>query len=184
MAETHRRRMSAPNFLMTSSGATTLPTDLLILRPWPSSTKPWVSTLLYGATPLVPTLSSREEWNQPRCWSLPSRYMSAGERKSGFGSRTAACETPESNQTSRMSFSFSSAADPHFGQTVPVGSSCSGLQSNQTSELSFLKISATWSMMAPSAMYSPQAVQENAVIGTPQERWRDTHQSGRFSIMP
>ena len=34
------------------------------------------------------------------------------------------------------------------------------------------------------AMYSPQALQEKAVIGTPHERWRDTHQSGRFSIMP
>ena len=39
-------------------------------------------------------------------------------------------------------------------------------------------------MILPSATYSPQAVQEKAVIGTPQERWRDMHQSGRFSIMP
>ena len=41
---THRRRMSAPDCLMTSCGATMLPSDFDILRPSSSSTKPWVST--------------------------------------------------------------------------------------------------------------------------------------------
>jgi hypothetical protein len=57
-----------------------------------------------------------------------------------------------------------------LGHLVPTGTSFSAGQSNQTSELSFLKIWATWSMMPPSAIYSPQSLQEKAVIGTPQER--------------
>ena len=77
--------------------------------------------------PRVPTLSRSEEWNQPRCWSLPSRYRSAGEPRSAFGSRTAAWETPESNQTSRMSISFSNSSLPQTGQAVPSGRSFAGV---------------------------------------------------------
>ncbi len=36
--------MSAPYFWMRSWGATTLPSDFDILRPWPSTTNPWVMT--------------------------------------------------------------------------------------------------------------------------------------------
>ncbi|CFN74538.1 Uncharacterised protein [Bordetella pertussis] len=43
MEATHRRRISAPSESDTFCGAMTLPTDLLILRPWPSTTKPCVS---------------------------------------------------------------------------------------------------------------------------------------------
>src|SRR3954463_2794948 len=67
--------MSAPELLITSCGAVTLPSDFDILRPASSSTKPCVSTASNGATPRVPQLSSSEDWNQPRCWSEPSRYM-------------------------------------------------------------------------------------------------------------
>src|ERR1700733_12152159 len=38
---------------------------------------PCVRTVLNGAAPLPASESSSEDWNQPRCWSLPSRYMSA-----------------------------------------------------------------------------------------------------------
>src|SRR6266702_3020934 len=123
-----------------------------------------------------------EEWNHPRCWSLPSRYMSAGEPRLGAGSRTAACETPESNQTSSMSISFSKLLFPHFGQTVPAGRSRSALQSYQMSALCSLNSSATWNMIGASARYSPHSVQEKAVMGTPHDLWREMHQSGRFSI--
>jgi hypothetical protein len=46
--------------------------------PLPSTTKPWVSKPLYGARPSMAQPVSRMEWNQPRCWSEPSRYRSAG----------------------------------------------------------------------------------------------------------
>ena len=52
---------------MTSSGATVFPMDFDILRPAPSTTNPWVRTARYGGRPRVPTPSSREEWNHPRC---------------------------------------------------------------------------------------------------------------------
>ena len=55
------------------SGSTTLPRLFDILRPCPSSAKPWVRTASYGARPRVPQLSNSEDWNQPRCWSEPSR---------------------------------------------------------------------------------------------------------------
>ena len=34
---------------------------------------PVISTALNGARPRVPQLSSSDDWNQPRCWSEPSR---------------------------------------------------------------------------------------------------------------
>ena len=60
---------------MTFCGSTVLPTDFDILRPFSSSVKPWVSTTSNGARPRVPQLSSSDDWNQPRCWSEPSRYI-------------------------------------------------------------------------------------------------------------
>ncbi len=65
--------MSAPSEFITDWGATTLPSDLDILRPLSSTVKPWVSTARYGAAPSVATAVSSELWNQPRCWSEPSR---------------------------------------------------------------------------------------------------------------
>ena len=71
--------MSAPDCLMTSCGAMTLPSDFDILCPSSSSTKPCVSTMSNGARPRVPQLSRSEDWNQPRCWSEPSRYITVSE---------------------------------------------------------------------------------------------------------
>ncbi len=82
-----------------------------------------MSTERYGGLSRVPTASSSEEWNQPRCWSEPSRYISAGQRSSGRVSSTAAWLQPESNHTSRMSVSLRNSPPPHFGQRVPAGSS-------------------------------------------------------------
>ena len=71
-----------------------------------------------------PPPSSSEEWNQPRCWSEPSRYMSAGQRSSGRVSSTAAWLQPESNQTSRMSVSLRNVVPPHCSDSAcPAGSS-------------------------------------------------------------
>src|SRR5690606_8016412 len=100
----------------TFCGATTLPTDLLILRPCPSTTKPWVSSALYGGRPYSMQPVSSDEWNQPRCWSEPSRYRSAGHASSSacepltawsWPPSTVACVVPESNQTSSVSRFFS-----------------------------------------------------------------------------
>ena len=65
--------MSAPWVFIRSLGEMQLPSDFDILRPSASTTKPWVRTVSKGARPRVPQLSSSELWNQPRCWSEPSR---------------------------------------------------------------------------------------------------------------
>ena len=69
-----------------------------------------------AAAPRVASATSSELWNQPRYWSLPSRYMSAGQRqvRSQRGS-TASWLEPESNHTSRMSCSRSNDVPPHVG---------------------------------------------------------------------
>ena len=92
---------------MTFCGRITLPSDFDILRPFSSTVKPWVSTPLYGAWPFCATDVSSELWNQPRCWSEPSRYRSAGVRISGNSCDTQWCDTPESTHTSMMSVTFS-----------------------------------------------------------------------------
>ena len=35
-----------------------------------------------GARPRVPADSNSDEWNQPRCWSEPSKYNAAGQDRS------------------------------------------------------------------------------------------------------
>ncbi len=69
---THSRMISAPSRLATSTGSTPLPSDFEKARPCSSSVQPEVATILYGACPRTATEVSREEWNQPRCWSPPS----------------------------------------------------------------------------------------------------------------
>src|SRR4030095_749416 len=76
---THRRRISAPSVSDTFCGATTLPLDFDILRPSPSTVKPCVKSALYGGTPFSMQETSSDEWNQPRCWSEPSRERAAGK---------------------------------------------------------------------------------------------------------
>ncbi len=65
--------MSAPESLITAWGSAVLPFDFDIFSPFSSRVKPWVSTALNGARPRVPQASSSDDWNQPRCWSEPSR---------------------------------------------------------------------------------------------------------------
>ena len=68
---------------MTSWGLTTLPRDVDIFFPSPSTMNPWVRTCSYGGFPYMPTDVRREDWNHHLCWSLPSRYISAGHFRSG-----------------------------------------------------------------------------------------------------
>src|SRR5574343_1725078 len=98
--------MSAPILSETCCGAMTLPLDLDILWPLPSTTKPCVSRALYGARPSMAQPESSEDWNQPRCWSEPSRYRSAGCVDTAAWEPRSTCQwvVPESNQTSSVSF--------------------------------------------------------------------------------
>ena len=93
-----------------SSGEITFPADFDIFIPLPSTTKPCDNMLSKGALPLVPQDSSKEEWNQPLCWSEPSRYMSAGHLRSFLFSKTKLCVEPLSNHTSTISVNFSKSS--------------------------------------------------------------------------
>ena len=83
--QTHIRRMSAPYCLITSCGATTLPSDFDILRPSSASTKPCVSTTSKGAGrgcrsfPAATTGTSRDAGRSLRDTSpCPRRRRSCG----------------------------------------------------------------------------------------------------------
>src|ERR1700688_1673204 len=115
--------ISAPSRLATSTGSTPLPSDFENARPCSSSVHPLVATILYGAASRTATDVSSEEWNQPRCWSPPSVYRSAGQLSSGSRSSTACQLAPDSNHTSRMSISLRNSLPPQLAQVVPFGSS-------------------------------------------------------------
>ncbi|MNC57929.1 hypothetical protein D3C75_1076220 [compost metagenome] len=136
-----------------------LPRDLDILRPSPSRVKPWLNTPLYGAQPLTAVLVISEELNQPRYWSEPSRYRSAGNCSASRWPRTPAWDEPESNHTSIMSFSLRNWLWPHLGQTEPSGRSSDSSRINQALEPSLAKISATWLMVSSSTWECPQDLQ-------------------------
>ena len=68
-------------------------------------------------------LVSKDDWNQPRCWSEPSRYISAGKRRPSPSRcfSTEVCDTPLSHHTSRMSFSGTSSEEPQVSHFTPRG---------------------------------------------------------------
>ncbi len=160
-----------------------LPSDFDIFRPSSSTKKPWVRTARNGGAPRVARPTSSELWNQPRCWSLPSRYKSAGHVSSGRNGSTASWLEPESNQTSRMLFSRSKAVPPQPGQVSPSGTNSASGRSYHASAPYSSNTFAARSTISPVRMASPQLAQSSAVIGTPHARWRETHQSGRLATM-
>ena len=188
------RRMSAPDCLMTSCGAVTLPSDFDILRPCSSSTKPWVSTTSKGARPRVPQDSSSEEWNQPRCWSRAFEIhhgvvaavglaLDAGERREMHrvlqheGVRRAGVEPDVENVVDLLPGVVGDLAEKALARAGGVpGIGALGLEglddAHFTSESSRISTKPSgFSLM-------------NTAIGTPQARWREITQSGRDSIMP
>src|SRR5947209_8462454 len=149
--------MSAPESLTNSSGATALPADLCIARPCASSVQPCVTTVRYGARSCAAKPTINDELNQPRNWSPPSRYTSAGQRKPSYFSSTAIEDEPLSNQTSSMSDSFVNSAPPHFEHAKPAGRSSLASRLYQASPDSCSKMSATWLIVAVPATASPHA---------------------------
>ena len=186
--------ISAPILSETSCGATTLPMLLLILRPWPSTVKPCVSKPRYGARPYMAAAVSSEEWNQPRCWSWPSKYRSASGpslcaytyEPSAFLSpwlpfKTVVCVVPESNHTSRISVLLvycSGCSAPTCAKRSAV---VALLQASMPPFSTMLAARSTRAMVLGCS--SPESMWVNSGSGTPHDRWREMHQSGRPAIM-
>ncbi|MNM99786.1 hypothetical protein D3C81_1123550 [compost metagenome] len=154
--------------LLTFSGSMVLPSDLDILRPFSSTVKPWVSSSRYGAWPSMAQPVSKDEWNQPRCWSEPSRYRSAR----GPVAWPMSCEprstcqwvVPESNHTSRVSVILS-----YCSASAPSSSAASSL--NQASMPSCSTRLATASISSTvRGCSSPVCLCRKNGIGTPQLR--------------
>src|SRR6266851_1824576 len=109
--------------------------------------------------------------------------MSAGQVRSGRTESTASWLDPESNQTSRMFISRSKLVPPQDGHVNAPGMNSSVGRSYQASAPYVSKTPAAFSTSAGVVIASPHFVQSTAGIGTPQERWREMHQSGRFATM-
>src|SRR5271155_4529400 len=166
-----------------STASSELPSDLDILRPFSSIVRPWLITLLNGAVPRSDTAQTSDELNHPRACSTASRYASAGHFSSGRTASTAACDDPESNQTSRMSSCLTKLATPHFVHLTPGATKSAAGRLYHASEPSRAKISSTRSIVAVNDATSAQSAHLTAGIGTPHARWREMHQSGRVSVM-
>src|SRR5437763_1219944 len=88
---------------------------------------------------------SSELWNQPRYWSPPSRYISAGQGSWLAGVSTAKWLEPESNQTSRMSDSLVNSAPPHLEHVVPGGNNSAAEREYQISAVCLANSATTGS---------------------------------------
>src|ERR671919_1650088 len=82
-----------------------------------------------------------------------------------------------------MSRSRSNELPPHDGQLSPAGRNSSVGRSYHASAPNSSKTEAAFSTSAVVSNASPHFVQSTAGIGTPQARWREMHQSGRFDTM-
>ena len=111
MLATHRRRISAPNLLETSCGRMVLPSDLLIFRPFSSTSE------TVGQQGLVGRMSVDRATGQQRGMEPAAMLVGALEVRSARGPSgwPSGCEprstcqwvVPESNQTSRVSLILS-----------------------------------------------------------------------------
>src|SRR3954465_15404195 len=164
------RRTSAPYCSVALTARTTLPIDLDIFSPLSSTTKPWVRTFSNGAVPVVPTAVRIDDWNQPRCWSDPSRYMKVGYPRPKSWASTARWLEPDSNQTSRISPSLRNEVPPHFGQAAPGGASSSADRVNQESAPCCRNRSRKWRTVWAVSNWVLQVMQARARMGTPQDR--------------
>ena len=107
---------------------------------------------------------------------------SAGQMPSGRSRSAKAWVEPESNQTSRMSVTFSQSS---CGWSLPRKRALAS-SSNQASAPSCSKASLIRALTAGSRRISavPSGWRlTKQVSGTPQARWRDSTQSGRASII-
>src|SRR5690625_1642678 len=101
-------------------------------------------TLVYGDFPVTATAVDKEELNQPRYWSLPSKYTSAGRLWSSRCIKTASCEEPESNQTSIISVSFVNFPFGLCSDVNPSGNKSFASHSNQIFDPCSRKRFDTW----------------------------------------
>src|SRR5688572_18374908 len=111
---------------------------------------PCVSTVRYGGAPLPASERSNDDWNQPRCWSEPSRYISTWNGLSPAPRNSLRCavterdDEPESIHTSSVSLDFAVASAPFQSAGFTSDQSSAALFSNQMCEPCFSISSAAF----------------------------------------
>ena len=126
-----------------------------------------------------------DDWNQPRCWSLPSRYISQGQDRPKFSFSTDMWDTPLSNHTSRMFLSFSTLWLPQWSHTAlsPNRDSRLSLHQMEVPSGASFTFSASKRIRSGVRVKAPQSLQRSAGTGTPHTLWRLMHQSDRLLTM-
>ena len=109
--------------------------------------------------------------------------MNAGNPSPNSLPSTTRWLEPDSNHTSRMSPSFRNDAPPHFGHAAPGGFSSSTESVNQASAPRVRNRSRKCLTVSVESNCVSHDVQPSAGIGTPHERCRLMHQSGRSVTM-
>src|SRR5262249_54819019 len=109
--------------------------------------------------------------------------MNAGKPSPKSFRSTARWLEPDSNHTSRMSPSFRNEVSPQFGQVAPGGFSSSTERVNQASAPCLRNKSRKCLTVSTESNWVWHAVHPRAGIGTPHERCRLIHQSGRSETM-
>src|SRR5882757_9536789 len=82
-----------------------------------------------------------------------------------------------------MSDSLVNSAHPHLAQVVPGGSSSAADRVYQISAVCAANSATIGSRYLRSMIGVRQFLHSKAIMGTPQMRWREMHQSGRVAIM-
>ena len=158
-----------------------MPSDFDILRPSRSIRKPWVSTSRNGGRPRVASATSSELWNQPRCWSLPSRYMSDGQARSGVARQHGlVARARVEPDVEDVALALERRRRRTTGTSARRARTPRSAARTRRRRCTARRPPAARSTSAGVSTASPQVVQSSAGIGTPHARWREMHQSGRF----
>ena len=184
--------MSAPDCLITSCGATALPSDFDILRPCSSSVKPWVTTTSNGAH------AARAAAFQQRGLEPAAVLVGAFEIHHGVGAAVAlAADAGEAGKFlgvlqhegvggAGVEPDVEDVVDLLPGSVAPSFASSPRKRSRapgayQASAPSRSKASAMRALTRSSSRISTEPSpfsRTNTAIGTPQARWREITQSG------
>ena len=166
------------------AAGSTLPSDFDILRPSTSIRKPWVSTSRNGGAP-ARAQADEQRALEPAAMLVAAFEIHVGRPRQVVAERAAPPRGSTPSRTTRRGCRARarSRVPPHDGQARPGGMNSSIGRSYHASAPYSSNTDAARSTSAPVITASPHEVQSTAGIGTPQARWREMHQSGRFDSM-
>ena len=136
--------------------------------------------------------SRSEDWNQPRCWSEPSRYMILSDppsRTRWMPARPGKClgsSSVKASSRARIKPDIENVVDLFIIFRVVIrGDEARGgaLREPRIGTFLFESVRDASIDLLVDEDFVCFLIDEDR-MGTPQARWRETTQSGRFAIMP